>query len=93
MSAPRDLDALFATWLRQHAREQPDDGDLAAFIAALPSVALRRAARLYARGFVRGCDFCTASERAQSDADLAAVAALVASLRAARALPPPESTD
>jgi hypothetical protein len=95
MVTPAAVDALFAAWLRSHERALPTDRELAAFVATLLP-AQRRAARVFVRGFVAGCDFCEGVERERTDADLAAIAArlaavrdFIAELRAAR---PPEST-
>ena len=94
---PASIDEIFAAWLRTHERAAPTDHDLTRFVAAFPFPGQRRAARLYARGFVRGCDFCEAlgnRQRAQDlarlDAILSVAVALVRDLRAAAT--PPEST-
>ena len=73
MVTPAAIDTLFAAWLADYAGHTPTDGELAAFVAALPLVAQRRAARVYASGFLRGCDFCTTQERAQFATDLATI--------------------
>ena len=92
MVTPAAVDRLFADYLAAHERAAPTDAELAALIAALPVPAQRRAARLYARGFVRGCDYCGDLARRQAAPDLAAIEARVATLLAfVRALrQPPE---
>jgi hypothetical protein len=71
----------------------PTDAELAALIASLALPGQRRAARLYARGFVRGCDYCGQLGRDQFAPDLAAIEErLTTVLRFVRALrQPPES--
>lgn len=95
MVTPAAIDQLLADWLRTHERAVPTDRALAAFIDGLPLPAQRRAARLFARGFLRGCAYCADIERERAVADLGAVAErlratldLVESLRG----PPPGST-
>ncbi len=92
MVTPAAVDQLFAAWLADQAGRTPTDGELAAFVAALPLPAQRRAARQYAIGFVRGCDYCTTQEHAQARADLGIVedrlAVVLAVVRALRGPPP-----
>ena len=92
MITPAALDRLFAGYLATAARTAPSETALAALIATLPFPTQRRAARLYARGFVRGCDYCHAAARQGFDRDLAAieteVRAVLASIEALRRASP-----
>ena len=94
MVTPAAVNALIVGWLRQHEHTPPSDRELAAFVATLPLAAQRRAVRLYARGFLHGCEFCSAAERERAAADLGRVAERVrAALALVEALrgPPPGS--
>lgn len=66
------VDALFDQWLSAYEESLPSDRDLVAFVASLPA-AQRRAAQVYARGFLRGWAFCERAERQRYEADLAAI--------------------